>query len=252
MVARISPALLAVGQRPLGRDTVGDVQEHAADLLDLVHGVAHGEHRQEVRPPVDARRLQPDHRVAAGEHVPDRRDDVRAHHREGVQEPHAQMLGPDRPDPLDGPVHARDPQVGGEEHHPERRRLEHGRQHLHVAVRAVHRHGVDHRHDHALPAQLDPVDVELGQPRPSGSVEHAPLAVAAAALGEAVDQPVQASAVADAELVGRPAEDLLAGPPDEHAEPVAHLDHHRVARPRDRDRLHRLREIARESCGRRP
>jgi hypothetical protein len=95
------------------------------------------------------------------------------------------------------------------------------------------------------------VDVKLGQARPVRRLEDAPLAVAAAALGEPVDQPVEPGPVADPELVGRAADDLVPPPPDQRAEPVAHLDHHRVARPRDRDRLCRLGEIARQRRGRR-
>jgi len=45
------------------------------------------------------------------------------------------------------------------------------------------------------------VDVELGQARPLRRLEHPPPAVAAAALAEAVDQPVEPNPVADPELV---------------------------------------------------
>jgi hypothetical protein len=247
----LSAALLADGQRPLGGDAIGHVQEQAADLLDPVDGVTHREHRQQVGAPVDARRLQAHHRLAVREHPTDGRDDLGAHLREGVQQPHAQVLRPDRPDPLHRAVHAHDPQVGAEEHHPQRRRVEHGRQHLDVAVRLVGRDGCDHRDDHPLARELDAVDVELHQPRPFRRLEDPPLAVAAAGLREAVDQPVEPGPVADPELVGRLAQDLAARPPDEGAEPVAHLDHDRVARTRDRDRLSCLGEIARKCRGRR-
>ena len=149
------------------------------------------------------------------------------------------------------PVHAHDPQLTVVEHHPQRSGIEHRCEHARIAVRLVDRDGADHGDDHPLPGKLDPVDVELCQTRPLRRLEHPLLAVAAAALREAVDQPVEAGAIADPDIGGRPAEYLLARQADELAEPVAHLDHHRVTRTGDCHGLHRLGEIARERSRRR-
>jgi hypothetical protein len=238
----LAAVTLALGQRPLRHDALGDVREDAGDELDGAAAPADREEVEQERPlTAGSARLEVEHRLSRGEHVAERPEHQRAHIRKRRLHAHADVARRDPAHGLDTRVHAHDPQVTVADDDADRRLVQHHPQHVRVACHLLV-HPLEGRDDQLLPAGRHAVELHRHELRAAGRRDLLHIAVSDARRRQPRREPLHAL-LGQPDRGQRPAEHLLRGPAHHPAERLADM-HRRAVPAADEQRPLRLGDVA--------